>query len=263
MRGAHMGGNPEGVYRGAWVALAALTALVTGLLLGFGWGMDQQLEAGLLAQRTQAVAGPDWVQLADLPPYVPAAFRAAADPTFQIRGAGGEAGTTVSRHLIYQVYMLEGDAHSYARGTVLAGRLEQRLPSDSVIELFLNRVRLGSAGEWPMIGVGQAAREYFGRSAAELTLGEAATLAGLLLSPRLEDPERNPGPAGARRNEILRRLHLEGVISDQALIEATRERLGFQPGLAHRPMTRPPGWDRPEEEEVIRIPAAPLREEDS
>jgi hypothetical protein len=256
---ARTGGEGEGTYRGAWVVLAVLAALVTGLLLGFGWSLDQQLQAGILEQRAQAAAEPDWVSLDELPPYLPLAFDAAADPTFQIRGAAGEAGTPVSRHLISQVYMLEDDPRSYARGAVLAGRLEQRMSSDGVIELFLNRARLGTSGDWAVVGVQQAAEEYFGKSAAQLTLGEAATLAGLLLSPRLEEPERYPGPAGARRNEILRRLHLDGKISDQELVEATGERLGFQPGLAHRPMTRPPGWDREDEDEVIRLPAAPLQ----
>ena len=256
-------GGEEGAYRGAWVALAALAALVTGVLLGFGWSLDQQLQAGLLAQRAQAAATPEWVSIDELPDYVPLAFDAAADPTLQIRGAAGEVGTPVSRHLVSQVYMLSDDPRSYARGTVLAGRLEQRMSHDDVIELFLNRARLGTSTDWPIIGVQQAAEEYFGKSAAELTLGEAATLGGLLLSPRLEEPQRFPGPAGARRNEILRRLHIDGKITDQQLVEATRERLGFQPGLAHRPMTRPPGWDREDEDEVIRLPAAPLQDEES
>ncbi|MBD0320923.1 MAG: transglycosylase domain-containing protein, partial [Gemmatimonadetes bacterium] len=101
-------------------------------------------------------------------------------------------------------------------------------------------------------GVFHASREYFGKDPRKLTLAEAATLAGILLPPALPAPEQSPGPVGARRNEVLRRMLRAGTITPAAFRQAAREPLAFQPGADYAPMARPADWRR--EPDVIRLP---------
>ena len=112
-----------------------------------------------------------------------------------------------------------------------------------------------------MYGVQHAAQEYFGKDAKELTLSEAATLAGMLLPPRLVNPQSSPGAVGARRNEVLRRLLEAGRIDRAAFDAAVHEMLAFQPGIDYAPMTRPADWGK--EPEVIRLPPGSIPASDS
>lgn len=120
----------------------------------------------------------------------------------------------------------------------MAPILEKRIPDEAVLELYLNRVYFGMAHDYPVYGIHYAAREYFGKEAAQLTLGETATLAGLLLEPRIERPEDMAGAVGARRNEVLTNLLRTGYITEADMKTAVAERLAFQPGITEVPMTR-------------------------
>jgi membrane peptidoglycan carboxypeptidase len=86
----------------------------------------------------------------------------------------------------------------------------------------------------------------------ELTISESATLAGMLLQPRIEDPGDKPGAVGVRRNEVLRGMLQQGSISEAEYRAALAEPLGFQPGLSRQPMSRPLDWAT--ETRVIRLP---------
>jgi membrane peptidoglycan carboxypeptidase len=83
-------------------------------------------------------------------------------------------------------------------------------------------------------------------------VSEAATLAGLLLRPRIEDPTTRPGAVGVRRNEVLRVMLQQEHITREQYEQAMREPLGFQPGLARQPMSRPLDWA--DEDRVLRLP---------
>src|SRR6185295_2503527 len=130
---------------------------------------------------------------------------------------------------------------------------EARLSRRAMVEFYLNRAYLGQAGDWRVYGVQHASEEYFGKDARRLTLSEAATLAGLMLPPRMLNPQNSPGAAGARRNEVLERLLAAGKIDQAAYEAALREPLAFQPGIDYAPMTRPADWGQ--EPEVIKLPA--------
>jgi penicillin-binding protein 1A len=196
----------------------------------------------------------DWVPLQALPAYVPQAFISVVDPTFDQGGAvrRRDEGNSIPRDLVRQIHLLGSGLGGEARELVMAPVLQQRVGNRDLLELYLNRVYLGLAQEFPVFGIFHAADEYFAKAPQELTLGEAATLAGLLLSPRLERPEERPGAVGARRNEVLRNMMVAGYITPQQYQEAIAERLAFQPGLADLPMTRwVPG---PTDTLVIRLP---------
>lgn len=229
---------------------------VLGGVAGFGWALDRQLRGGLLRQHAEAVQRPDWVELEALPDYVPAAFVAVVDPSFLADGAlrTGEDGRTIARELVRQVHLLPESVSGEARELLMGPVLEQRTPKRDLLELYLNRVALGSERGYRVYGVHHAAREYFDKDPRELTLGETATLAGLLLEPRITDPENRIGAVGVRRSEVLKVMRVAELISPEQYAAAVAEPLGFQPGLEQMPMTRPADWIEPPA--PIRLPEA-------
>ncbi|MEP7000085.1 MAG: penicillin-binding protein 1C [bacterium] len=88
-------------------------------------------------------------------------------------------------------------------------RLEAHLSKQQILEQYLNRVQLGQA----TVGVGAASALYFNASASELSLGQAATLAGIAHAPSRENPYTSPKRAGARRAFALRRMRRLGYAS--------------------------------------------------
>ena len=93
----------------------------------------------------------------------------------------------------------------------LAREIERRFSKEEILELYLNHIYLGSGA----YGVEAAARTYFGKSAAQLTEAEAATLAALPRAPSFYDPRRNPDAARNRRNLVLREMAATGVITPE------------------------------------------------
>ena len=90
---------------------------------------------------------------------------------------------------------------------LLATRIEEALPKDRILELYLNEIYLGSGA----YGVAAAALTYFDKSLDELTLGEAAFLAGLPKAPNNYNPARFPQAAKARRDWVLDRMVEDGA----------------------------------------------------
>ena len=114
------------------------------------------------------------------------------------------------------------DAVSYRRKIreiVLAFRIERALSKERILELYLNQIYLGFGS----YGVAAAAINYFNKSLDELTLAEAAFLAGLPKAPNNYDPKRRPEAARARRDYVIGRMLADGRI-DEA--EAARARSG-------------------------------------
>ncbi len=94
---------------------------------------------------------------------------------------------------------------------VLSWRLEQQLTKDEILYLYLNQIYFGNGA----YGVGQAARSYFDKDVKDLSVSEAALLAGLPQRPSAYDPNRNPSAAEARRRYVIDRMLVDGHI-DQA-----------------------------------------------
>jgi hypothetical protein len=244
-----------GRYQGSLMAIGVLGVLA---LVGVGsylaWA-DTQLRGGLLKQEAEARQRPDWVPLAELPQYARDAFAAVSDTTSFSRRSQrrGEPLPSASLEMVRQIHRLGPGLADEARGQTLAPLLEQHTSPNRLLELYVNRVYMGRTENWPLYGVQHASQEYFGKDARRLTLSEAATLAGILLPPRLQDPEAEPGAVGTRRNEVLRILLKTGKIDEAAYRAGRAEPLAFQPGEDYAPMSRPPDW-RTTEVPVIRLP---------
>src|SRR5450759_5374069 len=100
-----------------------------------------------------------------------------------------------------------------------ATEMEKRYTKQQILEAYLNQVDLGH--NW--FGVESAARHYFGISAAQLSMAQAASLAALPKSPPLYDPIRHPDQNKIRRNVILDLMAEQKLISVDAAAKAKLE----------------------------------------
>jgi penicillin-binding protein 1A len=104
---------------------------------------------------------------------------------------------------------------------LLATRIEAALPKERILELYLNEIYLGSGA----YGVAAAALTYFDKSLDELTLGEAAFLAGLPKAPNRYNPARFPQTAKARRDWVLDRMVEDGAATQAEAAQAESQPL--------------------------------------
>jgi penicillin-binding protein 1A len=187
------------------------------------WSLNRQQSVMFLDTNGQilGVRGPYYGQrarLAEMPDYVPQAFLAIEDRRFyqhegvdrmavlraivaNLRaGETVQGGSTITQQLARNLFLTPSQTiNRKLREMVLASRIERRLTKDEILELYLNRVYLGDQA----YGIDAAARRFFGHPAAELTLAEAAMLAGLPKAPSRSAPteslERAVAEAAADR----------------------------------------------------------------
>ncbi|CAN5618983.1 PBP1A family penicillin-binding protein [soil metagenome] len=119
-------------------------------------------------------------------------------------GFGASGASTISMQLARNLFpeQLPRGEKTFRRKIAearLALTMERRFSKDEILQLYLNHIYLG-AGAY---GIEAAARTYFDKPAAELTVPEAATLAGLPQAPSAYNPRRNPTAAHGRRNVVL------------------------------------------------------------
>lgn len=188
----------------------------------------------LLANRGET--GGREVSLSELPPYLPQAFIAIEDRRFYTHagidpigigrallrnimraGGGVQGGSTLTQQLAKNLFLTqERTASRKIQEAILALWLERNYSKNEILELYLNRVYFGSGA----YGVEGAAQKYFGKSAREVTIAEAAILGGLVQSPSRLAPNRNPDAAHARAGLVLAAMQRYGFISDAQMKEA-------------------------------------------
>ena len=137
----------------------------------------------------------------------------------QSRAVGG---STLTQQLVKNLYL--NPERTYRRKAVeavMALLLEARYSKDQILETYLNEIYLGQNGSVQIAGVEQASQIYFGKKVTYLTLPEAATLAGIIRSPNVLSPLRNPERAKARRDTVLKLMVDQGKISDVEYEDAT------------------------------------------
>ena len=108
----------------------------------------------------------------------------------------------------------------------LALALEEKYSKDEILTRYLNIVYFGQGA----YGIQAAAQTYFSVNAADLTLPQAAMLAGLVQSPANDDPITNPENAQARRNQVLQRMYSLGHITDRELRRVLGQPVQVAPG---------------------------------
>jgi penicillin-binding protein 1B len=109
-------------------------------------------------------------------------------------------------------------------------RLEQTLSKQQIFEDYANQIYLGSRGSFRINGFGEAAEAYFGKDIRQLTLPEAATLAGMIQRPGYYNPYRNPDRVRDRRNLVLSLMRQNDDINDRDYALAVESPLNLAKG---------------------------------
>jgi penicillin-binding protein 1A len=134
-----------------------------------------------------------------------------------VSGGRLQGASTITQQTVKQLLLSpERTYRRKIRELVLARRLEQRFSKDEILFLYLNEIYFGSGA----YGIAEAARTYFAKEAAELTVAEAALLAGMPKAPGRFSPHVNPARAEERRLWVLDRMLEEGFIDARAHREA-------------------------------------------
>ena len=107
--------------------------------------------------------------------------------------------------------------------------LESRFTKAQILELYLNDIVLGQRGPFAIRGVAEAARIFFGKDVSNVTLTEAATLAGMIQAPSRLSPFSHPQRATERRNLVLNEMADAGFITADAAETAKKEPLKLSP----------------------------------
>lgn len=171
------------------------------------------------------------IPFADIPDYMKKAMIAAEDAAFYThkgldyigivravfiniqRGSFSQGSSTITQQVVKNLLLTpEKQLSRKFQEVLLARQIEQALTKDEILAIYLNHVYFGHRN----YGVEQAALFYFGVHAKDMTLNQAATLAGLVQSPERLSPKKHPERALERRNYVLRQLKEKGMITEDA-----------------------------------------------
>lgn len=180
------------------------------------------------------------VKYDDIPKIVINAFIAAEDSRFfehkgvDVRGIGRafyenlkaghvvQGGSTITQQITRSILLSR--EKSYARKireAILATRIDRSLSKREILEIYLNEIFLGNRA----YGVRAAAENYFHKNLSELTLAEAAMIAGLTQAPSTDNPVTSPERAKARQLYVLKRMEETGIITKDEMDKAAAEPL--------------------------------------
>lgn len=224
-------------------------------LTGDGLGLDSFTLAPESLTNDAAMKNGARSQVAfkDIPPVLVSAITSIEDRRFfdhhgldifgvaraLLRNAGderlGQGGSTITQQLIKNTYLTPERTlrRKYAEA-MLSFTLERRVSKEDIFALYCNEIYLGQRGVVAVRGVDQAARVFFGKNLKDLSLPEAATIAGMIQSPSRYSPVRHNDSARARRNTVLGTMVRDGLIPlDQAASAAKEPVLiaDFDPAL--------------------------------
>src|SRR6266853_39712 len=184
------------------------------------------------------------VAMGELPTYVGNAFIAVEDRRFRYhfgidpmglmraayadlsQGSFVQGGSTLTQQLAKNLFLKPDRTFSRKmEEAILAVYLETRYSKDEILTLYLNRVYFGAG----VYGLGAASERFFAKPARELSLTEAAILAGSVKAPSRYNPEASPDAALARADLVLAAMEENGFIDHRARLAAVATR----PKIAH------------------------------
>ena len=171
----------------------------------------------------------DYVPIAEVPPMMKKAILAAEDDGFYehpgieitgilraavinaLTGRRGQGGSTITQQVARNFFLTTDRTYKRKLYEIaMSFKIEHLLTKDQILEIYINQIYLGQRS----YGFQSAARTYFGRPLNELSIAEAATLAGLPVAPSAYNPIVNPSRATMRKNYVLRRMYDLGYIDE-------------------------------------------------
>ena len=196
---------------------------------------EYQLEPQLITN----VSGPNrekrrMVKFGDIPPVLVEAVTSAEDKRFfqhagfdPLRvikaayvdlktGRKEQGASTLSMQLARDLWLDQGKRWTRKLAEmIITLEIEQRLSKQEIFEDYANDVYLGSRGSFRIHGFGEASEAYLGKDLSQITLPEAAELAGMIQQPGYFDPYRHPDRLQERRNLVLSLMRQNGYIQDR------------------------------------------------
>ncbi len=249
---------------GIFAGIAVVTAVIAGTASWYSYRVYTELRPGSWRAPTAvldrnghtlvALYGSDWrvaepVVLASLPKYVPYAFLAAEDTRFRTHigidpigigravvsnvRAGGvtEGGSTITQQLAKMHFLSQ--ERKFSRKIAEAGLallIELRLSKEEILEAYLNDVYLGNRDGREVRGLGEAAQVYFSKTPQQLTVAEAALIAGMIRAPNRDNPDERAEVAKQRRNAVLAVMLDKKWITKDEHDQAVATDAEFRPG---------------------------------
>ena len=136
---------------------------------------------------------------------------------------GSEGASTITQQLVRNTILSEeqfdNTIERKVREAFIAIKMEEVYSKEEILMMYLNTIYYGHGA----YGIQTASKTYFSKSAADLTLAEAALLIGLPNAPSVDDPTVNPDYALSRRNTVLTRMASNGVITEEEAEAAKAE----------------------------------------
>lgn len=184
------------------------------------------------------------VKLAEVPPIVVKAILATEDERFfshhgidpigilramwvNLRTLSfQQGGSTLTQQLVKNFFL--SDERTFSRKipeAIMALIAERKYSKDTILENYLNEIYLGQRGSQGIFGVWEAAQFYFSKPLSDLTVGEAALLAGLIRAPNRLSPYRSTEAATKRRNVVLGKMLDDRIITRKQYETALAEKL--------------------------------------
>ncbi len=216
--------------------------------------LEPPLVGGLLATSRQVR---EWISFEKIPQHFLDAVLAVEDHRFyqhigvdplaimraaweNMKGGGvRQGGSTITQQLAKNLfYTHQRTFVRKIRESIAALVLETKYSKEAILESYLNEIYLGQSGSVAVYGVGEGAHYYFGKSLQELTIPEAALLAGMIKGPNTYAPVKDPARAKKRRDVVLLRLKQEGKLTDkqyQAAVSTPIRAATLQKGLTDAP----------------------------
>jgi penicillin-binding protein 1A len=176
-------------------------------------------------------------------------------------GATVEGGSTITQQLVRALYIKDPQRNftRKIREAKLASELEERHSKTWILDQYLNSIPYGTVGGRTAIGVEAAAVTFFAKHARRLKLHEAALLAGLPQAPSQYNPFHNPAAAIERRNDVLRKMVENGLITRAEADEASQKPLGLKHGTRYIQRREPYFFDYVQDQLIERYSVGVVR----
>jgi penicillin-binding protein 1A len=158
-----------------------------------------------------------------------------------VAGTPKQGGSTITQQLVRNLY-IQNPEDTLRRKIIeahLANDEEDRHSKDWILTEYLNTAPYGTNNGATAIGVEAAAETYYSKHAEDLTLPEAAMIAGLPQAPSQYNPLLNPRAAIARRNEVLQAMRQQGDITASEYVDAVDQDLVLNPGHKYSRISQP------------------------
>jgi penicillin-binding protein 1A len=207
-----------------------------------------------------------WLKYDDIPPEMRAAMIAVEDKRFRShlgvdpigvaralktrveRGRWAQGGSTITQQLARNIFLTNNRTFGRkVKEAVLALALERKFTKDQILELYLNRVYFGGGA----YGIDAASRRFFGHSAHNLSLGEAAIIAGLVKAPSNYSPTADVEAARDRSKVVLQTMVANGFVDPQSAAQVDPGTIRIQPTTKQNSVRYFTDWALPQLDTLI------------